>query len=68
MPYEPLLVQSIGNQFIFRCVDGVHIDGKDRGLSRMLYKLVKVLLSLCMHMTCEVCMYVCMSWSTFYLR
>jgi len=38
MLFEPLLVQSISNPFMFRCVDGIHIDGKDRGLSKMIYK------------------------------
>jgi len=38
MLFEPLLLQSINNQFVFRCVDGIHIDGKDRGLSKMIYK------------------------------
>ena len=38
MLFEPLLVQSINNQFVFKCVDGIHIDGKDRGLSKIIYK------------------------------
>ena len=37
-PYEPILFQSLANPFIFRCVDGVLIDGKDTGLSRMIYR------------------------------
>ena len=40
MPHEPLLLQSLGNPFIFRCVDGVMIDGNHRGLSRWIYKWV----------------------------
>lgn len=35
---EPLLLQSIVNPFIFRCIDGLHIDGKDRGISRKIFK------------------------------
>lgn len=35
---EPLLLPSIANTFIFRCIDGMHIDGKDRGISRSIYK------------------------------
>ena len=40
MPHEPLLLQSLGNQFVFRCADGVMIDGNHRGLSRLIYKWV----------------------------
>ncbi len=40
LPGEAVLIQSIGNQFIFRCVDGVLIDGNDRRLSKLLFKLV----------------------------
>ncbi|MCL4129666.1 UNVERIFIED_CONTAM: hypothetical protein GTU68_017494 [Idotea baltica] len=35
---QPILLQSICNQFVFRCIDGVHIDGNDRRLSKMIYK------------------------------
>ena len=35
---EPLLLPSIANSFIFRCIDGLHVDGKDRGLSKSVYK------------------------------
>ncbi|KAK4030230.1 SET domain-containing protein 9 [Daphnia magna] len=35
---EPLLLQSIANPFIFRCIDGLHLDGKDSGISRMIFK------------------------------
>ncbi|CAI8025140.1 SET domain-containing protein 9, partial [Geodia barretti] len=38
MPHEPLLLQSLRNPFVFRCVDGVMIDGNHRGLSRWIYK------------------------------
>ena len=36
--YEPIFFQSLANPFIFRCIDGVLIDGKDTGLSRMIYR------------------------------
>ncbi|KGL79803.1 SET domain-containing protein 9, partial [Tinamus guttatus] len=35
--YEPIFFQSLGNPFIFRCIDGVLIDGNDKGLSRAVY-------------------------------
>ncbi|KAK2146734.1 hypothetical protein LSH36_587g01068 [Paralvinella palmiformis] len=37
-PYDPVLLQSVGNPFIFRCVDGLFIDGNDKGLSKFLYR------------------------------
>ncbi|NXY89142.1 SETD9 protein, partial [Alcedo cyanopectus] len=36
--HEPIFFQSLGNPFIFRCIDGVLIDGKDKGLSRSVYR------------------------------
>lgn len=36
--YEPILLQSIGNPFVFRCIDGVLIDGNDKGISKMVFK------------------------------
>lgn len=36
--YEPILLQSIRNPFVFRCIDGVLIDGNDKGISKMVYK------------------------------
>ncbi|KAM8838939.1 SET domain-containing protein 9 isoform 1-T1 [Synchiropus picturatus] len=36
--YEPILLQSIRNPFVFRCIDGILIDGNDKGISKMLYK------------------------------
>ncbi|XP_045908851.1 SET domain-containing protein 9 [Micropterus dolomieu] len=36
--YEPILLQSIRNPFIFRCIDGVLIDGNDKGISKMVFK------------------------------
>lgn len=37
-PWEPVFLVSLANPFLFRCADGVHIDGKDTGLSKMMYK------------------------------
>ncbi|KAF0047198.1 hypothetical protein F2P81_000831 [Scophthalmus maximus] len=36
--YEPILLQSIRNPFVFRCIDGVLVDGNDRGISKMVFK------------------------------
>lgn len=36
--YDPVFFQSIGNQFIFRCIDGLLVDGNDKGLSKSLYR------------------------------
>ncbi|KAF3699104.1 SET domain-containing protein 9 [Channa argus] len=36
--YEPVLLQSIRNPFIFRCIDGVLIDGNDKGISKIVFK------------------------------
>ncbi|XP_043544999.1 SET domain-containing protein 9 [Chiloscyllium plagiosum] len=36
--YEPIFFQSMGNPFIFRCIDGVLIDGNDKGISKVIYK------------------------------
>ncbi|XP_068196590.1 SET domain-containing protein 9 [Antennarius striatus] len=36
--YEPILLQSIRNPFVFRCIDGVLVDGNDRGISRMVFR------------------------------
>ncbi|XP_076000664.1 SET domain-containing protein 9 [Genypterus blacodes] len=36
--YDPILLQSIRNPFVFRCIDGVLIDGNDKGVSKMVYK------------------------------
>ncbi|XP_041049273.1 SET domain-containing protein 9 isoform X2 [Carcharodon carcharias] len=36
--YEPILFQSICNPFIFRCIDGVLIDGNDKGISKVIYR------------------------------
>ncbi|XP_051898332.1 SET domain-containing protein 9 isoform X2 [Pristis pectinata] len=36
--YEPIFFQSICNPFIFRCIDGVLIDGNDKGISKVIYR------------------------------
>ncbi|XP_002731242.1 SET domain-containing protein 9-like [Saccoglossus kowalevskii] len=36
--YEPILLQSIGNPFIFRCLDGLLIDGNDKSISKLIYR------------------------------
>uniref|UniRef100_A0A667YTV0 SET domain containing 9 n=1 Tax=Myripristis murdjan TaxID=586833 RepID=A0A667YTV0_9TELE len=36
--YEPIFFQSIRNPFVFRCIDGVLIDGHDKGISKVVYK------------------------------
>jgi hypothetical protein len=38
MPFEPLFFPSLGNPFIFRCSDGIHIDGNDKWISKSIYK------------------------------
>lgn len=37
-PYQPIFFQSIGNQFLFRCADGVLLDGNDRAVSRAIFR------------------------------
>ncbi|MED6265205.1 hypothetical protein CHARACLAT_023030 [Characodon lateralis] len=37
-PYEPILLQSIRNPFVFRCIDGVLVDGNDKSISRMVFR------------------------------
>lgn len=37
-PYEPIFFQSIANHFVFRCVDGLLIDGNDRGISKTIFR------------------------------
>ncbi|XP_069820969.1 SET domain-containing protein 9 isoform X2 [Dendropsophus ebraccatus] len=36
--FEPIFFQSIGNPFIFRCLDGILIDGNDKGISKSVYR------------------------------
>jgi len=40
LPGEPLLLQSVGNTFILRCVDGLYIDANDRHISAAIYRSV----------------------------
>lgn len=35
---EPIFFQSIRNPFVFRCIDGVLIDGSDRAISKIVYR------------------------------
>lgn len=37
-PYQPIFFQSIRNPFVFRCIDGILIDGNDRGISKMVFR------------------------------
>lgn len=36
--YEPIFFQSIRNPFVFRCIDGLLVDGSDRGVSKMVFR------------------------------
>ncbi|XP_068227037.1 SET domain-containing protein 9-like isoform X2 [Palaemon carinicauda] len=38
LPMQPIFFQSIGNPFIFRCADGILIDGHDRRISKSLFR------------------------------
>ena len=40
LPFDPILLQSINNEFILHCIDGVDIDDKHRGLSKIIYKYI----------------------------
>uniref|UniRef100_A0A915KTW1 SET domain-containing protein n=1 Tax=Romanomermis culicivorax TaxID=13658 RepID=A0A915KTW1_ROMCU len=37
-PGEAAFLQSLGNKFVLRCIDGTLIDGNDRGLSKLVFK------------------------------
>jgi len=37
-PYQSILLQSVRNQFLFRCADGVLVDGKDTAISSTIYR------------------------------
>ena len=39
-PYNPILLASIRNAYIFRCSDGTMLDGKSKGLSKIMYKSI----------------------------
>jgi len=36
--FEPVFLPSIGNPFVLRCLDGLHIDGNNRMLSKVIFK------------------------------
>nr|XP_053637832.1 SET domain-containing protein 9-like isoform X2 [Cherax quadricarinatus]XP_053637834.1 SET domain-containing protein 9-like isoform X2 [Cherax quadricarinatus]XP_053637835.1 SET domain-containing protein 9-like isoform X2 [Cherax quadricarinatus]XP_053637836.1 SET domain-containing protein 9-like isoform X2 [Cherax quadricarinatus]XP_053637837.1 SET domain-containing protein 9-like isoform X2 [Cherax quadricarinatus] len=38
LPVQPIFIQSINNPFIFRCIDGVLVDGNDKRISKSLFK------------------------------
>lgn len=38
LPFQPIFLQSVGNSFVFRCIDGVHVDGNDRRMSRAAFR------------------------------
>ncbi|XP_019852882.1 PREDICTED: SET domain-containing protein 9-like isoform X2 [Amphimedon queenslandica] len=38
LPLQPILLQSLHNSYILRCVDGIHIDGRHTHLSRLIYR------------------------------
>lgn len=40
MPYQPILLPSIRNPYVFRCSDGVFIDGNYKGMSAMIYRSI----------------------------
>ena len=40
MPYQPILLPSFKNPYIFRCSDGVFIDGNYKGISAVLYRSI----------------------------
>ncbi|XP_051542338.1 SET domain-containing protein 9 isoform X1 [Myxocyprinus asiaticus] len=35
---EPIFFQSIRNPFVFRCIDGILIDGNDKAISKIVYR------------------------------
>ncbi|KAG1971343.1 SET domain-containing protein [Pimephales promelas] len=35
---EPIFFQSIRNPFVFRCIDGILIDGNDKAMSKIVYR------------------------------
>eukprot|EP00794_Sanderia_malayensis_P008146 gene8146-9017_t len=37
-PSDPLLLQSIANPYILRCLDGLMIDGNSRGISKYIFR------------------------------
>uniref|UniRef100_A0A8C4R260 SET domain-containing protein n=1 Tax=Eptatretus burgeri TaxID=7764 RepID=A0A8C4R260_EPTBU len=57
-PGEPVLLQSLGNRYLLRCIDGLLIDGKAKGLSRLIYRYVffVVVVRSLTFVTCLACM------------
>ena len=54
---EPVLLQSLGNPYIIQCVDGCYIDGKSRGISRLIYKYIPLhhrLVESCKHISLRI--------------
>ncbi|XP_057299670.1 SET domain-containing protein 9-like [Hydractinia symbiolongicarpus] len=37
-PMEPIFFQSLGNPFILKCIDGILIDGNNKGISKRIYR------------------------------
>ncbi|XP_001332805.2 SET domain-containing protein 9 isoform X1 [Danio rerio] len=37
-PDEPIFFQSVRNPFVFRCIDGILIDGNDKSISKIVYR------------------------------
>ncbi|XP_064386016.1 SET domain-containing protein 9-like [Halichondria panicea] len=54
LPSEPVLLQSLGNPFLFRCADGWMIDGHSRGLSNWIYKSCAYRDVIGPHMSCDL--------------
>nr|XP_045596485.1 SET domain-containing protein 9-like [Procambarus clarkii] len=38
LPFQPIFIQSINNPFIFRCIDGILVDGHDKRISKYLFR------------------------------
>lgn len=54
LPHDPIFFQSVGNPYIFKCSDGVHIDGSNRRLSKLIYKSCAGRDRLGPHQTCDL--------------
>jgi hypothetical protein len=54
LPFEPILFQSVNNPFILRCFDGIHVDGKHRGLSKAIYKSCALRDTVNCQLTCDI--------------
>ena len=40
MPYQPILLPSICNPYVFRCADGCFIDGNYKGISALIFRSI----------------------------